>query len=151
MFLLVYAFLLRMKACTWHIEWFPWHQEPQRSQWHEQPQWSQWPRQPPFIKELTKLDVSYSPNTKMTYPSCWMWDESSQIHFFIDFWHSSFWRLWRTGMLLLTKLKGHRSNFHYSGLQKAQLVDPKFKIQVTRGVQNIQTESGHPVITWNLW
>jgi hypothetical protein len=26
-----------------------------------------------------------------------------------------FWRLWWTGMLLLSKLKGHRSNFHYSG------------------------------------
>ena len=41
-------------------------------------------------------------------------------------------------MLLLPKLKGHRSNFHYSEPQKAQLVDPEFKIQVTRGVQNIQ-------------
>ncbi len=33
---------------------------------------------------------------------------------FIDFWCLFFWRLWRTGKLLLTKLKGHRSNFHYS-------------------------------------
>jgi hypothetical protein len=41
-------------------------------------------------------------------------------------------------MLPLTNLKGHRSNFHYSGPQKAQLVDPEFKIQVTQGVQNIQ-------------
>jgi hypothetical protein len=31
------------------------------------------------------------------------------------FWHPFVWRLWRTGMLLLTKSKGHTSNFHYSG------------------------------------
>jgi hypothetical protein len=30
---------------------------------------------------------------------------------YIFFLHLYFWRLWRTGMLLLTKLKGHRSNF----------------------------------------
>ena len=35
-------------------------------------------------------------------------------------------------------------NFHYSGPQKAQLVDPEFKIQVTREVQNIQTRVGTP-------
>ena len=35
-------------------------------------------------------------------------------------------------------------NFHYSGPQKAQLVDPEFKIQVTQGVQNIQTRAGTP-------
>ena len=35
-------------------------------------------------------------------------------------------------------------NFHYLGPQKAQLVDTKFKIQVTRGVQNIQTRVGTP-------
>ena len=117
-FWLVYALLLRMKACTLHIEWFPWHQEPQQPQWPQQPQqrqWPQWPLQPHFIKKLTELDVSISPDTKMTYPSLLMWDGPSKIHFFIDFWHPSSWRLWRTGMLLLTKLKGHRSNFHYSG------------------------------------
>ena len=42
-----------------------------------------------------------------------------------------------------------RINFHYSGPRKAQLVDPEFKIQVTRGVQNIQTRVvGTPCITW---
>ena len=95
-----------MTPCTLHIEWFPWHQEPHRPQW---------PLQPHFIKKLTELDVSISPDTKMTYPSLLMWDGSSKIHFFIDYWHPFSWRLWRTGMLLLTKLKGHRSNFHYSG------------------------------------
>jgi hypothetical protein len=133
-----------MKACTWHIEWFPWHQEPQRPQrpqWPQQPQqpqWPQWPLHPHFIKKLTELDVSISPDTKMTYPSLLMWDGSSKIHFFIDFWHPFSWRLWRTGMLLFTKLKVHRSNFHYSGPQKNHLVYPEFKIQVTRRVQNIQ-------------
>ena len=60
-FWLVHAFLLRMKACTWHIEWFPWHQEPQRPQWPQQPQWPQWPQwpqQPHFIKKLTEHDVA---------------------------------------------------------------------------------------------
>ena len=37
---------------------------------------------------------------------------------FIDFWHPFCRRLWRTGMLLLTKLKGHKSNVHYSGFPK---------------------------------
>ena len=135
-----------MKACTWHIEWFPWHQEPQRPQWPQQPQqpqWLQWTLQPHFIKKLTELYVSISPDTQITYPSLLMWDGSSKIHFFIDFWHPLSWRQWRTGMLLLTKLKGHWSNFHYSGHQKAQLDDPEFKIQVTRGVQK------HTELCWN--
>ena len=37
-----------------------------------------------------------------------MWDGSSKTQCFIDFWHIFFWRLWRTGMLLLTKSKGHK-------------------------------------------
>jgi hypothetical protein len=45
-------------------------------------------------KKLTELDISISPDTKMTYPSLLMWDESSKIHFFIDFWHPFSWRLW---------------------------------------------------------
>ena len=80
-----------------------------------------------------------------------MWDGSSKIQFFIDFWHPFSWRLWRTGMLLLTKLKGHRWNFHYSGPQKAQLVDAEFKIQVTQGVQNIQNYVGTPCSYFNIW
>ena len=51
----------------------------------------------------------------MTYPGLSMWNGSSKIHYFIDFWHSFCWRLWRPCMLLLTKSKGHMSNFHYSG------------------------------------
>ena len=43
-----------------------------------------------------------------------MWNGSSKIHCFIDFWHSFCWRLWRPCMLLLTKSKGHMSNCHYS-------------------------------------
>ena len=45
-----------------------------------------------------------------------MWDGSSKAQYFIDFWHISFWRLWRTGVLLLTKSKGHKSNSPYSWL-----------------------------------
>jgi hypothetical protein len=75
-----------------------------------------------------------------------MWNGSSKIHFFIDFWHPFSWRLWRTGMLLFTKLKGHRSNFHYSGPQKAHLVDPEFKIQVTKEFKIYKSASEHPVL-----
>ena len=38
----------------------------------------------------------------------------------IYFWHSFSWRLWRAGILLLTKFKGQRSNFHYSQFKKAR-------------------------------
>ena len=38
-------------------------------------------------------------------------------------------------------------NFHYSGPKKTQLVDPELKIQVTQGVQNIQTRVGTPCKT----
>ena len=53
-FWLFYAFLVRMTACTLHIKWFPWHQEPKWPQWPQQPQqpqWPQWPQQPHFIKK----------------------------------------------------------------------------------------------------
>ena len=53
-FWLFYAFLVRMTACTLHIKWFPWHQEPKWPQWPQQPQqpqWPQWPLQPHFIKK----------------------------------------------------------------------------------------------------
>jgi hypothetical protein len=53
-------------------------------------------------KKLEHLDVSINPSTKMTYPGLSMWSGSSKIHYFIDFWHSFCWRLWRTEMLLLT-------------------------------------------------
>ena len=114
-FWLFYAFLVRMTACTLHIKWFPWHQEPKWPQWPQQPQqpqWPQWPLQPHFIKKLTELDVSINPDTKMTYPGLLMWDGSSKIHYFIDFWQPFWWRLWRTRMLLLTKSKGQQSNVH---------------------------------------
>jgi len=101
-----------MAACTFHIEWFPWHQEPQQPQWPQQPQqpqWPQWPQQPLFIKKLEELDVFINPITKMTYPGLSMLNGSSKIHYFIDFWHSFCWRLWRPCMLVLTKSKGHKS------------------------------------------
>ena len=66
-------------------------------------------------KKNTELDVSINPDTKMTFSGLLMFDGSLKIHYFIDFWHLFFWRLWRTGKLLLTKSKGHRSNSHYSG------------------------------------
>jgi hypothetical protein len=65
-------------------------------------------------KKHPELDVSINPATKMAYSGLLMWDGSSNIYHFMDFWHPSCWRLWRTGMLLLTKLKDHKSNVHYS-------------------------------------
>ena len=53
-FWLFYAFLVIITACTLHIKWFPWHQEPNWPQWPQQPQqpqWLQWPLQPHFIKK----------------------------------------------------------------------------------------------------
>jgi hypothetical protein len=46
-------------------------------------------------KKLTELDVSINPDTKMTYPGLLMWNGSSKTHYFIGFWHSFSWRLWR--------------------------------------------------------
>ena len=50
----------------------------------------------------------------MTYPGLPMWNSSSKIHYFIDFWHPFCWRLWRPWMLLSTKSKGHKSKFRIS-------------------------------------
>ena len=66
-------------------------------------------------KEITDLDVSINPDTKMTYSGLLVFDGTLKMHCFIHFCHLFFWRLWRTGKLLLTKSKGHRSNSHYSG------------------------------------
>jgi hypothetical protein len=46
-------------------------------------------------KKNTELDVSINPGTKMTYSGLLMWDGSSKIHCFIDFWQPFSWRLWR--------------------------------------------------------
>jgi hypothetical protein len=46
-------------------------------------------------KKNTELDVSINPYNKMTYPGLLMWDGSSKIHYFIDFWHTFSWRLRR--------------------------------------------------------
>ena len=59
-------------------------------------------------KQNTELDFSINPGTKVTYSGLIKWVRSSKTHYFLDFWHTFFWRLWRTGMLLLTKSKGHK-------------------------------------------
>ena len=48
--------------------------------------------------------------TKLTYLGLSMWDNLAKITYFIDFWHSFCWRLWRPWMLVLTKSKDHKSN-----------------------------------------
>jgi hypothetical protein len=95
------------------------------------------------------IELSISPDTKMTYLSLLMWDGSSKIHFFIDFWHPFSWRLWRTVMLLLTKLKGHRSNFHYSGPQKALFFFKKFFLLSVRSNWNVNLCLGTPCMLLN--
>ena len=117
-----------MKACTWHIEWFPWHQEPQRPQWPQQPQWPQWPQWPQkshIIKKTYWAWCCYYPGNKMTYPGLPMWNGSSKILYFIDFGHSFCWRLWRPWMLLSTKSKGHKSNFRISWMYRSCFYDLK--------------------------
>ena len=61
------------------------------------PQWPQWLRQPLFIKKLGELDVfiNFNPITKIIYPGLSMWNGLSKIHYLMDFWHLSCWRLWR--------------------------------------------------------
>ena len=53
----------------------------------------------------------------MTYPGLSMWNGSSKIHYFIDFWHSLCCRLWRPWMILLTKSKG--DNYNLGNMLKA--------------------------------
>ena len=104
--------LLALYNCL-HTEWFSWYQEPQQPEWPQQPQWPQWPQwpwQPHFLKKLTELDVSINPCTKMV-AQCGKNHQKSTI--FLSFGHPSELRLWRTGMLFLTKSKGQQSNVHY--------------------------------------
>ena len=121
--------------------WPQWPQQPQ------QPQWPQWPQQPHFTKEITEFYVSINHGTKMTYPGLSMWNGSSKTHCFIDFWHPFSWRLWRTGMLLLTKLKGHRSNFHYSGFPNHPQTKSSLNISICQSQikKRNQSINGDPV------
>ena len=98
--------------------------EPLQPQWPlqpQQPQWPQWPLQPHFNIKFTELDFSINPCTKTTYCALMMWVGSEKTRYFLDFCHSFFWRLWRTGMLLLTKSKGHKSNSPYSGFPREKI------------------------------
>ena len=61
----------------------------------------------------------------MTYLGLSMWNGSSKIHYFMDFWHSFCWRPWRPWMLLSTKFKGHKSNFRISGMYRFCFYDLK--------------------------
>ena len=45
-------------------------------------------QQPLLIKKLIEFSFFINPGTKMTYPGLSMWDGSSKIHYFIDFWPS---------------------------------------------------------------
>ena len=84
----------------------------------------QWPRQP-LIKFFLELDVFINPSTKMTYSGLSMWNGSSKIHYFMDFWPSFCWRLWRPWMLLSTKSKGHKSKFRISWMYKYHFYELK--------------------------
>ena len=99
--------------------WSQWPQQPQ------QPQWPQWPQQPHFTDEITEFYDSINHGTKNTFPGLSMWNESSKIHYFMDFWHFFCWRLWRPYMLLLTKSMGHKSKFRISWMYRSSFYDLK--------------------------
>ena len=61
----------------------------------------------------------------MTYSGLSMWNRSSKIPYFMDFWHSFCWRLWRPWMLLSTKSKCHKSNFRISWMYRYCFYDLK--------------------------
>ena len=120
-------------AFSVHTEFFSWHKQPQRPQWPQQPQqpqWPQWPLQPHFLKKIIELDVSIKSGTKMTYPGLLMWDGSSIL---LIFGTQVCWRLWRTGMLLLTKLKGHKSNVRYLGIPNYLQTKSNLHISICQG------------------
>ena len=48
-----------------------------------------------FHQNLSELDFLINPCTKMTYSGLSMWDRSSKLHCFVDFWHPRCRRLWR--------------------------------------------------------
>ena len=116
-FWLFYAFLVRMTACTLHIKWFPWHQEPKWPQWPQQPQqpqWPQWPQQPHFIKKFTDPDGLIIPSTQMTNTSPFLWNGSSKIQFFTDICYPFCWRLLRPAYVTFLKTGWWNSNVQTS-------------------------------------
>ena len=48
-----------------------------------------------FHQKTSWVDIFINHDTKMTYPGFLMWDGSLKIHYFVDFWHFFYWRLWR--------------------------------------------------------
>ena len=113
--------------------------QPQWPQQPQQPQCPKWPQQAHSIKKITDPNDLIIPSIQMTNTGPFLWNRSSKIQIATDtwytfcwrllrpadviflekwFWHPFFWRLWRTGMVLLTKVKGHKSNVHYSGFPK---------------------------------
>ena len=70
----------------------------------------------------------------------------------VKFCHPSDLRLWRTGMLLLTKTKGHMSNVHYSGFPKHLQTKSNLHISISQSKLKHKCQpldSGHPVSNCN--
>jgi hypothetical protein len=67
--------------------------------------------------------------TKLTYPGLSMWDNSPKIPYFIHFWHSFCWRLWRPWMLVLTNYKDHKSNVPYQWIHRQFFYGWKFNFR----------------------
>ena len=63
----------------------------------------------------------------------------SKIYYFIDFWHHFFGRLWRTGMLLSTKLNGDKSNAPYSGFPNYLQTKSNLHISLCQSLHYIKT------------
>jgi hypothetical protein len=60
-----------------------------------------------FHQKITEHDFSINPGTTTTCSALIMWVGSQKLNIFFIFDTLSLLRLWRTGMLLLTKSKGH--------------------------------------------
>ena len=67
--------------------------------------------------------------TKLTYSGLSMWDNSAKIPYFIDFWHSFCWRLWRPWMLVLTKSKDLKSNVPCQWIHRQFVYEWKFNFR----------------------
>ena len=63
--------------------------------------------------------------------------------------HPFSWRLWRTGMLLLTKFKDHRSNFHYSEFPNPLQTKSSLNISIYQNqIKKKQSLAGDPVLIY---
>ena len=117
-FWLIYAFLGKMTACTFHTYWVislaSWTSAASMTSVASMTSTASMTWTASFHQKTYWAWCCHQPGNKMTNPDLSMWNGSSKIHNFMDFWHSFCWRLWRPWMLLSTKSNGHKSNVRIS-------------------------------------